>query len=49
MHVIILFTVYLSFYKKVIKISKYINLGLNMINWEEYFLSLFLLEIIISF
>ena len=32
MHVIILMSGYLSFYEKVIIISKYINLGLIMIN-----------------
>ena len=32
MHVIIFFSVYLSFYEKVIIISKYINLGLIMMN-----------------
>ena len=49
MYVIIFFSVYLSIYEKVIIISKCINLGLIMINSEEYFLSLSLLEIIISF
>ena len=38
MHVIIFFSVYLSFYEKVIIILKCINLGLIMINSEEYFL-----------
>ena len=32
MYVIIFMSVYLSFYEKVIIISKYINLGLIMIN-----------------
>ena len=32
MHVIIFMSVYLSFYEKVIIISKYINLGLIMMN-----------------
>ena len=49
MHAIIFFSVYLSFFEKVIIISKYINLGLIMINCEEYLLNLSLLEIIISF
>ena len=38
MHVIIFFSVYLSFFEKAIIISKCINLGLMMINLEEYFL-----------
>ena len=32
MYVIIFFSVYVSFYEKIIIISKYINLGLIMIN-----------------
>ena len=32
MHVIIFNSVYISFYKKIIIISKYINLGLIMMN-----------------
>ena len=32
MHVIIFMSIYLSFYEKVIIISKYFKLGLNMMN-----------------
>ena len=49
MHVIIFFVFIYHFMKKVIIISNCINLRLIMINYEEYFLSLSLLEIIIHF
>ena len=35
MHVIIVFSIYLSFYEKVILILKYIYLGLIMINLKD--------------
>ena len=49
MHVIIFFSVYLSFYEKIIIISKCINVGLNMMNKGYYFHNPDLLENIISF
>ena len=48
MHVIIFLSVYISLYEKVIIISKCINLGLIVINEEEYICNPSLLEIMIS-